>query len=164
MTSRTQLACVAGRKSKSSRRAYCAAQSHTARASLAGERADTMKTANLQPVYGTESDLETENLNPYTPQNLLLPQNFVETDEVKRLLTTVPVRKPGRQMLERSQHPLRNLHQHRPPALREDRRPRGRGHRNELDALVEELRRERDRRPHAAFEGWDTNADDMVLS
>jgi hypothetical protein len=35
---------------------------------------------------------------------------------------------------------------------------------HELDALVEELRRERDRRPHAAFEGWDTNADDMVLS
>ena len=35
---------------------------------------------------------------------------------------------------------------------------------DELDALVEELRRERDRRPRAACERRDANADDMVLS
>jgi excisionase family DNA binding protein len=35
---------------------------------------------------------------------------------------------------------------------------------DELDALIEELRRERDRRPRAARERRDANADDMVLS
>jgi hypothetical protein len=100
MTSRTQLTCLAGRKSKISRRAYCAAQSHTARASLAGERADTMKTANLQPAYGTESDLETENLNPCTPK----PAAAAEIRRDRRAqeaLDRCPGRKPGRQMLER---------------------------------------------------------------
>jgi predicted DNA-binding transcriptional regulator AlpA len=35
---------------------------------------------------------------------------------------------------------------------------------DELDALIEELRRERDRSPRAARERGDANADDMVLS
>ena len=144
MTSRTQLACLAGRKSKSSRRAYCAAQSHTARASLAGERADTMKTANLQPAYGTESDLETENLNPYTPK----PAAAAEIRRDRRGQEALD-HCPGEETWPANagapqcpQHPLRNLHQHRPPALREDRRPAVGVVEDGPDALVEDLRRD----------------------
>ena len=39
-------------------------------------------------------------------------------------------------------HPLRNLHQHRPPALREDRRPAVGVVEDGPDALVEDLRRD----------------------
>jgi hypothetical protein len=35
--------------------------------------------------------------DPYDPENLRLDQSFVETSGVKKLLTTVPVRKPNRQ-------------------------------------------------------------------
>jgi hypothetical protein len=56
-----------------------------------------MKSPELQVVSGSESDNPDEKLNPFTPENLLLPQNFVESAGVKKLLTTVPVRKPGKQ-------------------------------------------------------------------
>ncbi len=36
-------------------------------------------------------------LNPFDPASLRLDQNFAETAGVRRLLTTVPVRKPNRQ-------------------------------------------------------------------
>jgi len=38
-----------------------------------------------------------EPLDPFDPANLRLDQSFVETAAVKKLLTTVPVRKPNRQ-------------------------------------------------------------------
>jgi hypothetical protein len=56
-----------------------------------------MRDPNFQVVLGTESGNPDEKLNPFTPENLLLPQNFVEGAGVKKLLTTVPVRKPSKQ-------------------------------------------------------------------
>lgn len=35
--------------------------------------------------------------DPFDPENLRLDQSFVETSGVKKLLTTVPVRKPNNQ-------------------------------------------------------------------
>jgi hypothetical protein len=37
------------------------------------------------------------NSNPFDPAALRLDQSFADTIDVKKLLTTVPVRKPGRQ-------------------------------------------------------------------
>ena len=45
-------------------------------------------------------------LDPFDPQNLRLSQSFTETVGVKKLLTTVPVRKPGPQDFVRV-HPSR---------------------------------------------------------
>jgi hypothetical protein len=39
--------------------------------------------------------------DPFDPENLRLDQSFVETSGVKKLLTTVPVRKPGSQDFNR---------------------------------------------------------------
>jgi hypothetical protein len=57
-----------------------------------------MKSPELQVVSGSENGNPDEKLNPFTPENLLLPQNFTETVGVKKLLTTVPVRKPSKQI------------------------------------------------------------------
>ena len=35
--------------------------------------------------------------DPFAPENLRLDQNFLETGGVKKLLTTIPVRKPNKQ-------------------------------------------------------------------
>jgi hypothetical protein len=40
---------------------------------------------------------ETSIPDPFTPENLRLSQSFTETVAVKKLLTTIPVRKPSRQ-------------------------------------------------------------------
>jgi hypothetical protein len=56
-----------------------------------------MEKRDLQVVPETQNNPETNKLNPFTPENLRLPQNFTETIGVKKLLTTVPVRKPGNQ-------------------------------------------------------------------
>lgn len=50
----------------------------------------------LQAVPTTENKPQTD-LDPFTPENLLLDQSFAETTGVKKLLTTIPVRKPNRQ-------------------------------------------------------------------
>jgi hypothetical protein len=39
--------------------------------------------------------------DPFSPENLRLDQSFTETVAVKKLLTTIPVRKPGRQVFFR---------------------------------------------------------------
>lgn len=49
------------------------------------------------------------NPDPFNPQSLRLDQSFAETGGVKKLLTTVPVRKPGKQDFVRV---------HRDPAYR----------------------------------------------
>src|SRR5207342_3117446 len=41
--------------------------------------------------------LKTPALDPFDPANLRLSQAFTETAGVKKLLTTIPVRKPGAQ-------------------------------------------------------------------
>ena len=46
--------------------------------------------------------------DPFDPENLRLDQSFVETSGVKKLLTTVPVRKPNNQDFVRV-HPRRRV-------------------------------------------------------
>jgi hypothetical protein len=55
-----------------------------------------MTNRELQVVPGTENP-ETNNPDPFAPENLRLDQSFTETVGVKKLLTTIPVRKPGKQ-------------------------------------------------------------------
>jgi hypothetical protein len=43
------------------------------------------------------SDYEDDKTNPFNPASLRLDQSFADTVGVKKLLTTVPVRKPNRQ-------------------------------------------------------------------
>jgi Integrase core domain len=57
----------------------------------------------LQIVPGSKSP-EDSNLDPFAPENLRLDQSSTETVGVKRLLTTIPVRKPKRQEFFRT-HP-----------------------------------------------------------
>ena len=58
-----------------------------------------MKKLEFQVVPpGTENtNCPTNNLDPFDPANLRLSQSFTETVAVKKLLTTVPVRKPSPQ-------------------------------------------------------------------
>jgi len=49
-------------------------------------------------------DQQTAIPDPYAPENLRLDQSFAEIAGVKKLLTTIPVRKPGRQTFFRT-HP-----------------------------------------------------------
>ena len=60
-----------------------------------------MEKRDLQVVPGTENGPETNNLNPFTPENLRLDQTFTEMAAVKKLLTTIPVRVPHSQMFFR---------------------------------------------------------------
>jgi hypothetical protein len=60
-----------------------------------------MKDPVLQVVPGGTENPETDNLDPFTPENLRLDQNFTETVGVKKLLTTIPIRKPGKQVFFR---------------------------------------------------------------
>src|SRR5215510_6541646 len=52
-------------------------------------------------------------LDPFDPQNLRLSQSFTETVGVKKLLTTIPVRKPGPQDFVRV-HPAAEYRDHFP--------------------------------------------------
>jgi hypothetical protein len=55
-------------------------------------------TTKLQAVNPLQTDLDTTTtLDPFAPENLRLDQSFTETVAVKKLLTTIPVRKPNRQ-------------------------------------------------------------------
>ena len=56
-----------------------------------------MKTPILQAVNPGAPDTAKTQLDPFDPANLRLSQSFAETVGVKKLLTTVPVRKPGPQ-------------------------------------------------------------------
>jgi hypothetical protein len=51
----------------------------------------------LQAVNTLETNPDTTALDPFAPENLRLDQSFTETVAVKKLLTTIPVRKPGKQ-------------------------------------------------------------------
>jgi hypothetical protein len=42
--------------------------------------------------------------DPFSPENLKLSQSFIETAGVKKLTTTVPVRKPSAQDFVRARH------------------------------------------------------------
>ena len=55
-----------------------------------------MNKVPLQAVT-TENPEPTTPLDPFDPANLRLSQSFTETVGVKKLLTTVPVRKPSPQ-------------------------------------------------------------------
>jgi hypothetical protein len=55
-----------------------------------------MSKSDLQLIPLTETP-ETNSLDPFAPENLRLDQSFTETVGVKKLLTTIPVRKPGKQ-------------------------------------------------------------------
>jgi uncharacterized protein YbdZ (MbtH family) len=56
-----------------------------------------MSTNEAKPKRAEEVTPQPEANNEFDLKNLRLDQNFVETAGVKRLLTTVPVRKPGKQ-------------------------------------------------------------------
>jgi hypothetical protein len=54
--------------------------------------------ASLQAVNPVEtSNQPANNLDPFAPENLRLDQKLTEAVTVKKLLTTVPVRRPGKQ-------------------------------------------------------------------
>ena len=59
----------------------------------------------VEPVLGTTPDTPPD---PFNPDNLRLSQSFAETVGVKKLLTTVPVRKPSPQDFVRV-HPDPNI-------------------------------------------------------
>jgi hypothetical protein len=54
-----------------------------------------MNKPNLQAV-DLQSPTDTSAPNPFDPANLRLNQNYAETVGVKKLITTIPVKKPGR--------------------------------------------------------------------
>jgi hypothetical protein len=56
-----------------------------------------MTKSNLQPVDGEAAGATNARLDPFDPANLRLSQSFVATVGVKKVLTTVPVRKPSPQ-------------------------------------------------------------------
>ena len=60
-----------------------------------------MKDSVFQVVASGTQNPETNNLDPYAPENLRLDQSYTETVGVKKGLTTVPVRKPGKQVFFR---------------------------------------------------------------
>jgi hypothetical protein len=55
-----------------------------------------MSDPKLQVIPG-ESAPETDKFDPFAPENLRLDQTFTETVGVKKLLTTIPVKKPNAQ-------------------------------------------------------------------
>jgi hypothetical protein len=57
-----------------------------------------MTKTNLQEALtGAENTNTSKNLDPFAPENLWLSQSFTETAGVKKVLATVPVRKPSPQ-------------------------------------------------------------------
>src|SRR5258708_7714054 len=60
-----------------------------------------MSKPSLQAI---NTETATNNLDPFTPENLRLSQSFTDTTVVKKVLMTVPVRKPGAQDFVRA-HP-----------------------------------------------------------
>jgi hypothetical protein len=55
------------------------------------------KPTTMEVITSTESTAETSPPDPFAPENLRLSQAFTETVGVKKLLTTIPVRKPNPQ-------------------------------------------------------------------
>jgi hypothetical protein len=51
----------------------------------------------MEVITSTEPTAETSPPDPFAPENLRLSQSFTETVGVKKLLTTIPVRKPNPQ-------------------------------------------------------------------
>ena len=51
----------------------------------------------IEPTTATSEKETTTSLDPFSPENLRLSQSFNEIVSVKKVLTTVPVRKPGQQ-------------------------------------------------------------------
>jgi hypothetical protein len=52
---------------------------------------------NKPTLQAVAPETATSQLDPFAPENLRLSQSFTETVGVKKLLTTIPVRKPGAQ-------------------------------------------------------------------
>lgn len=52
---------------------------------------------NIEDLKLGENQKPDEPLDPFSPENLRLSQAYLESTPVKKLLTTVPVRKPGQQ-------------------------------------------------------------------
>jgi hypothetical protein len=52
---------------------------------------------SIEPASAVSEKEETTTLDPFAPENLRLSQSFNELVSVKKILTTVPVRKPGQQ-------------------------------------------------------------------
>jgi hypothetical protein len=55
------------------------------------------KPTTMEVITSTEPTTETSPPDPFAPENLRLSQAFTETVGVKKLLTTIPVRKPSPQ-------------------------------------------------------------------
>jgi hypothetical protein len=71
------------------------------------DRSDLLAT----PAPGAARDPLTEPPDPFNPAALRLPQNFVAATVVKKLLTTVPVRKPSKESFVRT-HPSEDYRIH----------------------------------------------------
>jgi hypothetical protein len=56
-----------------------------------------MSKINLQAVSAETENAKADNFDPFDPANLRLSQSFTETVGVKKLLSTVPVRRPSQQ-------------------------------------------------------------------
>jgi len=56
-----------------------------------------LKPSEVSKSKPVESTLPEQELDPYAPENLRLSQDFAATVGVKKVLATVPVRKPGAQ-------------------------------------------------------------------
>jgi hypothetical protein len=52
---------------------------------------------NIEDLKPRDNPTSGEPLDPFSPENLRLSQAYTETVAVKKILTTVPVRKPGQQ-------------------------------------------------------------------
>ena len=77
-------------------------------------------------------------IDPFAPENLRLPQNFTEQIAVKKLLTTVPVRKPGKQDWVRV-HPAASFRENFPILELKDEREEYVVHTSLLDELSHEV-------------------------
>jgi|SRR5262245_13076880 len=73
----------------------------------------TKTNPNIMPDMQPTAEQQASTPNPFDPDNLRLSQSFVETAGVKKLLTTVPVRKPSPQDFVRV-HPDRGYRENFP--------------------------------------------------
>jgi hypothetical protein len=68
-----------------------------------------MEKKTLQVVPGTESGPEASNLDPFAPENLRLDPSTTEGAAVRKVLCTIPVKKPGRQVFFRVHPEFREM-------------------------------------------------------
>src|SRR5262249_25191441 len=73
----------------------------------------TKTNPNIMPDMQPTAEQQASPPNPFAPDNLRLTHSFVETAGVKKLLTTVPVRKPSPQDFVRV-HPDRGYRENFP--------------------------------------------------